>query len=343
MGVSTSPEFRAPPPSPVGSHHRRRGANQDILSEFLDKYSGHGIPNLVLPNYDKGEALLFPNKQRFLVNLPTFDFRLLSLHDLLDAVSDIGCFQLINHGVPQATLTRALENYTILDDENTEEIVVYKDVIDDDHHFKAEGHVCNYSEIIRELMGEAERIGKVIVEKLGGKCNQEDDDDQEEEEEEGVRVCYVKKHNHRKKQTEEEEAIRMMMMMMRRGYDERHSLCLNFCDETEFHVYSKLRGLVSFSTLPDAVVVTLGDHHHHHHAWNGVFKGVFGRPFLLNNCHHHLHQRDLVSLSFLYTSSGIHNNNKKEKEKRKKKKIISISQQLLFTLFFILFLPFFFP
>lgn len=87
-------------------------------------------------------------------------------------------------------------------------------------------------------MGEAERIGKAIREKLGGRSQEE-----EEEQEEGVGVCYVKKHDSQIESQgwEEEEAIRMLI----RGYDERHSLCLSFC-HAEFHVYSK-RGWFSFS------------------------------------------------------------------------------------------------
>lgn len=123
MGAS-SPEFRAPPPSPVASSRRASFMeNEDVLSEFLDKCGR--VPNLVLP--DK----VFP-KHTFLVNPPTFDFhQLSSLSPLLDAVATIGCFQLVNHGVPEAMVKAAMQK-SIFHDE-TEEFVLYKDIADDDH------------------------------------------------------------------------------------------------------------------------------------------------------------------------------------------------------------------
>lgn len=123
MGAS-SPDFRAPPPSPVASSRRASfTANEDVLSEFLDKCGR--VPNLVLP--DK----VFP-KHTFLLNPPTFDFlRLDSLSTLLDAIATIGCFQLVNHGVPEAMVKAAMDR-TIFHDE-TEEFVFYKDIAADDH------------------------------------------------------------------------------------------------------------------------------------------------------------------------------------------------------------------
>ncbi|KAL1199387.1 hypothetical protein V5N11_015769 [Cardamine amara subsp. amara] len=300
MGVP-SPDFRAPPPSPVASSRRASfTTNEDVLSEFLDKCGR--VPNLVLP--DK----VFP-KHTFLVNPPTFDFHQLSSLSalLLDAIATIGCFQLVNHGVPEAMVKAAMQK-TIFHDE-TEEFVLYKD------------QAACYSDL-RELMGEAERIGKTMREKLGGR--------KQDDEEEGVGVCYVKKHNiNSKNKSKEEEAIRMLI----RGYDETHSLCLNFC-HAEFHVYSK-RGWVSFSPQPDALVVTVGDQ-----GWSGRFKGVVGRPLLYKS---HL-PHDFISISFLYTSitTTLHNNTSRGITK-KKKKTISLSQQLLFALFFTLLFPFFLP
>lgn len=46
----------------------------------------------------------------------------------MDAIDTIGCFQLINHGVPEAKV-RAAADKTIFQDE-TEEFVLYKDVAD---------------------------------------------------------------------------------------------------------------------------------------------------------------------------------------------------------------------
>ncbi|CAH2068034.1 unnamed protein product [Thlaspi arvense] len=307
MGVSSPDDFRAPPPSPVASTRRASfTANEDVISEFLDKCAR--VPNLVLP--DK----VFP-KHKFLLNPPTFDFLRLGSPSplLLDAITTIGCFQLINHGVPEATLraATAAADKTMFQDE-TEEFVLYKDI--------AEGRACHSH--LRELMDEAERIGKAMREKLGGRS-------QEEEEEEGVGVCYVKKHTG--KNESKEEAIRVLI----RGYDERHSLCLSFC-QAEFHVYSK-RGWISFSPRSDAVVVTVGDQ-----GWRGRFKAVVGRPLLYRSDDHGSLPRHFISLSFLYTTTTLdrHNNNLRVTQK---KNTISLAQQLLFALFLTLLFPFFLP
>ncbi|XP_010430067.1 PREDICTED: uncharacterized protein LOC104714409 [Camelina sativa] len=302
MGAS-SPDFRAPPPSPVASSRRASfTANEDVLSKFLDKCGR--VPNLVLP--DK----VFP-KHTFLVNPPTFDFlRLGSLSTLLaDAIATFGCFQLINHGVPEAMVKAAMDKFISHDE--TEEFLFYKD---------------DHSDFLRDLMGEAERIGKAVREKLGGRSQ-----DEEEEEEEGVGVCYVKKHDIKSSKHEsKEEAIRMLI----RGYDERHSLCLNFC-HAEFHLYSK-RGWVSFFPRPDAVVVTLGDE-----GWTGKFKGVVGRPLLYKSSDLHHDHHFLISLSFLYTSNTLHRSiNSTGIANKKKKMTISFAQQLLFALFLTLLFPF---
>ncbi|ESQ27017.1 hypothetical protein EUTSA_v10018887mg [Eutrema salsugineum] len=319
MGVS-SPDFRAPPPSPVASSRRASfTANEDVLSEFLDKCGR--VPNLVLP--DK----VFP-KHRFLLKPPSFDFLRLRSQSalLLDAISTIGCFQLTNHGVPESTVRAAMAaaDQSISQDD-TEELVLYKDDIADQQTERPA-----YYSHLRELMGEAERIGKTMREMLGVRSQQE----------EGVGVCYVKKHNSKNesKGFEEEEAIRLLI----RGYDEKHSLCLSFC-HAEFHVYSK-RGWVSFFPSPDAVVVTVGDQ-----GWSGRFKAVVGRPLCLYRSDHASLPHHFLSISFLYatlsTTTTLHNNNNNHLRitQQKKKKTISFSQQLLFALFLTLLFPFFLP
>lgn len=187
-------------------------------------------------------------------------------------------------------------------------------------------------------MGEAERIGKAIREKLGGRSQEE-----EEEQEEGVGVCYVEKHESQIESQgwEEEEAIRMLI----RGYDEKHSLCLSFC-HAEFHVYSK-RGWFSFSPRPDAVVVTVGDQ-----GWSGRFKAVVGRPLLHRSSAHASLPRHFVSISFLYTATTtsttttttttLRSDASRITHQKKKKYTISIYQQLFFALILTLLLPFFF-
>ena len=100
-------DFRAPPPSPVASGRRSSVTNDDVLTEFLE--TSLRVPDLVLP--DK----IFP-KQKYVETPPTVDFRSLCFEEdgalcdvVLDSMSIIGCFQLLNHGIPRELVTSAVE------------------------------------------------------------------------------------------------------------------------------------------------------------------------------------------------------------------------------------------
>jgi len=87
--VRTSMDFRAPPPSPVASARRTSSlSNDDVFRRFLET------------------SLRLPNTNNHHQNpLPKVDFRsLCSDHALRHVISDsftaVGCFQLLNHGIP---------------------------------------------------------------------------------------------------------------------------------------------------------------------------------------------------------------------------------------------------
>lgn len=90
-------DFRAPPPSPIASGRRSCVTNDDVLTEFLEH--SLRVPDLILP--DK----VFP-RQKFIENPPSIDFQSLrsmqsdAVSKLLDSIATIGCFQLVNYGVP---------------------------------------------------------------------------------------------------------------------------------------------------------------------------------------------------------------------------------------------------
>lgn len=90
-------DFRAPPPSPITSGRRSCVTNDDVLTEFLEH--SLRVPDLILP--DK----VFP-RQKFIENPPRIDFQSLksmqsdAVSKLLDSIATIGCFQLVNYGVP---------------------------------------------------------------------------------------------------------------------------------------------------------------------------------------------------------------------------------------------------
>lgn len=95
--AATPFDFRAPPPSPIASTRRSSVTNDEILTEFIE----HAIrvPDLVLPEN------IFP-RQRFIENPPRIDFQLIESSDfdtvskILESMGSIGCFQLVNHGIP---------------------------------------------------------------------------------------------------------------------------------------------------------------------------------------------------------------------------------------------------
>lgn len=95
--AATPFEFRAPPPSPIGTSRRSSVTNDEVLTEFLEH--SLRVPDLVLPE------TIFP-RERFVENPPRIDFRLIESYDrdsvlkILDSMRSFGFFQLVNHGIP---------------------------------------------------------------------------------------------------------------------------------------------------------------------------------------------------------------------------------------------------
>lgn len=90
-------DFRAPPPSPIASGRRSCVRNDEVLTEFLQ--NSLRVPDLVLPDR------VFP-RQKSMHNPSKLDFQSLaslnndSISKILDSVATIGCFEVINHGIP---------------------------------------------------------------------------------------------------------------------------------------------------------------------------------------------------------------------------------------------------
>lgn len=102
-------DFRAPPPSPVASGRRSCVTNDEVLTEFLE--TSLRVPDLVLP--DK----IFP-KQKFIENPSKIDLEALvggwndydhSASKMMDSVGRVGCFQLVNFGIPCDLLRAVLD------------------------------------------------------------------------------------------------------------------------------------------------------------------------------------------------------------------------------------------
>ncbi|XP_054785003.1 1-aminocyclopropane-1-carboxylate oxidase 1 [Prosopis cineraria] len=354
-------DFRAPPPSPIASGRRSSFANDDVLTEFLE--TSLRVPDLILP--DK----IFP-KQNCLETPPKVDFRsLCSDHDdaasLSDVVSDslarIGCFQLVNHGVPRelmtstrevaaraifqvspekrATVTRSppekpwgFEEYHSDEDgsELSEEFVWCRD---HDLKLKMEGiSQIGYSKFSKEMEAlmsgiekVAEKILPVMLKNFPGELVTGGTDD-----EEFGTVCCVYKHSQDSMAEGWANSLKYdVIRMLIRGTDYSHALCLHVCDGcSEFHVYSK-KGWLSFCPEQGALIITVGDQIQA--TSGGLYKQVIGRPILKGEKDH-----DSISIAFLYSPPSNRNSSPSKKERT-----ISFGQQALLAIILTLIFQFF--
>ncbi|EEF46393.1 conserved hypothetical protein [Ricinus communis] len=284
-------DFRAPPPSPIASGRRSSVANDDVLTEFLEH--SLRVPDLVLP--DK----IFP-RQKILETPPRIDFQSLnsatdsdSIPKILDSLSRIGCFQLVNYGVPsdfarmvlamaagifsvppekRAAVTRSPEKlYGFEEVHGEEESEVSEEFLwcrDKNLRLDMEGiwpsGYSNFSNKMEALVSEMENVAEKLLQVLQENSHLKAMYGSEAMEgQDGVgSVCYLYKHKRKVAgdgwaKSWGYDVIRMLI----RGTDYSHALCLHLhtCDEsTEFHVYSK-KGWVSFCPDKDAIIVTVGD------------------------------------------------------------------------------------
>lgn len=102
------PDFRAPPPSPIGDQANRKSlfVNEDELTEFLEH--SLQVPDLILPDR------IFP-REISLQNPPEIDFNSLNSSTqldtkILDSIPVIGCFQLMNHGISNDLIKSVLNS-----------------------------------------------------------------------------------------------------------------------------------------------------------------------------------------------------------------------------------------
>ncbi|KAI3945283.1 hypothetical protein MKX01_035044 [Papaver californicum] len=92
-------DFRAPPPSPIGNDAKRKSTfiNEKELNEFLEH--SLQVPDLILP-----VNRTFPREILSTQKPPEIDFSSLTSSTqfdskVLESISVIGCFQLLNHGI----------------------------------------------------------------------------------------------------------------------------------------------------------------------------------------------------------------------------------------------------
>ncbi|KAA8540361.1 hypothetical protein F0562_024720 [Nyssa sinensis] len=300
-------DFRAPPPSPIAGGRRSSVTNDDVLTDFLEH--SLRVPDLILPDR------VFP-RQKSIQSPPEIDFQSLnslenndSITKILDSTARIGCFQLVNHGIPhdlivsvasagagifqispekKAIVSRSPEKPYGFEEfrgeeesEMSEEFVWYRN-----EGLKLEmegiwplGYSC-FSEKMERLLSDIEKVAGKILQVLQENVPRKSrfGNGLMQGQEIGGTICYLYKHfrnaleDHRWVSSLKYDVIRMLI----RGSDYSHALCLHVCDgSSEFHVYSK-KGWVSFCPDKDALVITIGDQIQ---TWSdGQYKHVIGRP-----------------------------------------------------------------
>ncbi|KAK7381686.1 hypothetical protein VNO80_00232 [Phaseolus coccineus] len=337
-------DFRAPPPSPVASGRRSTVTNDDVLTEFLE--ASLRVPDLVLP--DK----IFP-KQKHLDAPPEVDFVSLCFHRddaLRDVVSDslsrIGCFQLLNHGIPsqlvdsaakdaagvfqvphakRAAATRSpekpwgFEEYHAgeEEEEGSEEFVWCNE---EELKSKMEGILPigypNFSEKMEKLMSCIEMVAMKMLAVILKKKSVEIADGHEK-----GNVCCIYKHGGDNSRDAWANSLKYeVIRMLIRGTEYSHSLCFHVCNgSSQFHVYSK-KSWLSFCPEPGALIVTAGDQIQI--LSGGQYKNVIGRPIFKAE------KEESISMAFLCSAQ----NKKKNNFESNRDKTISLSQQAILAL-----------
>ncbi|XP_020228412.1 probable flavonol synthase 4 [Cajanus cajan] len=336
-------DFRAPPPSPVASGRRSTVTNDDVLTEFLE--ASLRVPDLVLP--DK----IFP-KQRHLHAPPEVDFVALCFHRdraLRDVVSDslagIGCFQLLNHGIPpqlmeeaaeaaagvfrvpparRAAATRSpekpwgFEEYHAGEEEKEEGSEEFVWCNDDDFKSKMAGiwstGYPNFSEKMEKVMSRIEMVAMKMLPVIlkNGITDTEFV---------GGNTCCVYKHRRDNSDRWANSLKYDVIRMLIRGTDYSHSLCFHVCNaSSQFHLYSK-KSWLSFCPHQGALIVTAGDQTQI--LSGGQYKQVIGRPIFKGD------KEESISMAFLYSTQ---NTNKYNFQTSMGTRTISLAHQLILAL-----------
>ncbi|KAK6264131.1 hypothetical protein SCA6_019565 [Theobroma cacao] len=340
-------DFRAPPPSPIASGRRSCVTNDDVLSEFLEH--SLRVPDLILP--DK----VFP-RQKFIENPPKIDFQLLSSMEsdsvpkILDSIATIGCFQLVNYGIPGESIRSALaaaagifqlppEKRTAVT-RSPEKLYGFEEVHGEEEGEQSEEFVwcrgeglklemegiwtvgySNFSEKMETLLSDIEKVAEKILLVIKESSPQKSvyENDMMQGQDIIGSACYLYKHSRNVSADQWSSSLRYdVIRMLIRGIDYSHALCLHICDESsEFHVYSK-KGWVSFCPEKDALVITVGDQTQA--LSGGQFKHVIGRPIYKGE------KEDYISMAFLYSPPPPSISSRIDQEKGK---TISLSQQAM--------------
>uniref|UniRef100_A0A9I9D493 Non-haem dioxygenase N-terminal domain-containing protein n=1 Tax=Cucumis melo TaxID=3656 RepID=A0A9I9D493_CUCME len=325
--AATPFEFRAPPPSPIGTSRRSSVTNDEILDSMRSfgffQLVNHGIPveliGAVAAAADAGVFGISPEKKVAVGRSPEKAYG----------------FEELWHGEDES--------------EVSEEFVWNRD---EDLKMEMEAispiGYSNFSKKMEWLTQLTEKLGEKILEiflENSGKIARNEVFSGHG----SVWCVYKQKIKQRLSVWNDElencfkhDVIRMLI----RGTDFSHAFCFHFCHGSSplFHAYSK-RGWVSFVADESAVVVTVGDHIQ---GWSGgQYKHVIGRPIYKDHNKEEQsgsnNNNNGISMAFLFSptsssSSSSSNALKSPNEIR----TLSLAHQALFALFLTLLYNFFF-
>ncbi|KAK7325152.1 hypothetical protein VNO77_29272 [Canavalia gladiata] len=331
-------DFRAPPPSPVASARRFSHQNDDVFGHLLE--TSFRVPNLNLANKHQQRP---PPKVDFLTLCSDDSLRQV----VLDSFATVGCFQLLNHGIPpdfisspteaavgvfrvqpekRAAVTRSPENPCGFDAEESELSEEFVWVRNNDFNQKMEqiwptGY-SNFRKKMDTLMSRIEKVAEKILPMIfkDSPKNIANSIDMIRGHELGT-LCCVYKHAGPDNMSGpwanslKYDVIRMLIG----GTDYSHSLCLHVCDgSSEFHVYSK-KGWLSFFPEKGALVITVGDQTQI--SSDGHYKHVIGRPIFKGE------KEDRISMAFHYSPP-----NNKNTFQTSRERTISVGFQAILAL-----------
>ncbi|KAL1538309.1 non-hem dioxygenase in morphine synthesis N-terminal [Salvia divinorum] len=347
-------DFRAPPPSPVAPGRQSPFANDDVLTEYLQQ--SLKVPDLVLPDR------VFP-RQKSAQNPPRIDFEKLGSFEnemgfrICDLITQIGCLELINHGISpdlmglvlflaggifqispekKKTAARSPERRY-----GFEEIHGEEEIRDQSEEFlwcdeaamklEMEGiwpfGFSNFSQEMRKLSKQMEEVGRRVMLFLQQHSSTKflPENESPEEQELAGKVCYIQKHGQKMAGEQSDNSLRYdVIRMLIKGCEFSHALSLHvWSGATDFHVYSK-KGWVSFSPARNSIIVTIGDKLQ---GWSGgQYKHVIGRPVFKGE-----NEKSNISMAFLYSPPKFINSIKEDEDFT-----ISISQQFILCVLIIL-------
>lgn len=352
-------DFRAPPPSPIAASRRASSfTNEEVLAEFLEQTTR--VPDLILPDR------IFPRQKPLLQNVHTLDFDFGApdilrvggpVSKIQESLAEIGCFQVINHGISpdliRSVAGGAIRMFWVLPEKkrmavrSSEMPFGFEEMSGSDQEevmsemseefvwgrsyglkLKMEGvwpnGYSNFSEKMEILALAIEKVAKEIMLALDEITPSRPGDQGQKI---NGSICHIYKHPHDVPVDRCISALRYdVIRMMIRGPEYPHALSLHICDDSsEFHIYSK-KGWVSFTPLPNSLVVTVGDQMQE---WSGgQYKHVIGRPIYTSK------NEDCISMAFLYSPPTT--NMQAFDQQVKKERIISLREQALFAIFFTL-------